>query len=587
MRLHPRRQGALIGLCILGSVAGCDAPKITAPHPVATAGQIVRSDGSAALLGQATLGPSANALVPFAATAASTWVVVRIDGQFAAERNPACLAAEAAMPNEACPTATGIGSFSERLSYTGPVRVWRQSGASNQQLKVRAAGGGGIALMHSGKGGTLAARSYVTVPSWQLPGHNAIPAYFISGEYTVQAQEIPAPVQLTESAADDGGMRTYNLQTLYGLEFVNPTEPYYWDSRPTPNISWRFIPGENVSDKPGGAPFYTPVGKCKDKTECTYKPAGPGKMEVTTYVEGQQVAIRSSGVLVEPQRLEMTCNGAEDSVRITRADNLRCAVTGTTDVIGWEFVAESGEYRNPSEGATPFKGLVWEGKVVLSGTVTVSARIDGQEDASSVVVTVGSREWTGKTMQRQAAEEPTSDPHLPERPDSVRQLGHIENFLDREVSRDKWDPILSGPNANLAYLVDLPASYRGVIHVNRAALSVGSDFWNAQPTRQRSSGVVDCLRRAEDITGFIPVILRHEGVGFDPKSHAYLFVEEAERAGNSQFESVVATSLQGLEAQADTVIQSLNASANAAAARADSAGFAPAWCRFNYNYPRR
>jgi hypothetical protein len=84
--------------------------------------------------------------------------------------------------------------------------------------------------------------------------------------------------------------------------------------------------------------------------------------------------------------------------------------------------------------------------------------------------------------------------------------------------------------------------------------------------------------------GFIPVVLRHEGTGLDPKSHAYLYVTAADRAGNPRYEQVVGATLQELADQSDAIRTMARDSALAATARADSTGYAPQWCRFHFNY---
>ena len=224
--------------------------------------------------------------------------------------------------------------------------------------------------------------------------------------------------------------------------------------------------------------------------------------------------------------------------------------------------------------------------MVLSGTVTVRARVGSTEEGKAVRVRITAREWSGLEMPRSISEEHPA-PDLPTRPDSLHNLGDIHQMMELELGRDKWEPILSGPNANLAYLVKPPAGYRAIVHVNRAALSRDSDFWNAQHTRQRSSGIVDCLQRDQDITGFIPVVLRHEGIGFDAKSHAYLYVTAAERVGNPRYERVIGSTLQELADLSAAVLAMAGDSAAVATARADSTGYAPQWCRFHFNYRGR
>jgi hypothetical protein len=344
------------------------------------------------------------------------------------------------------------------------------------------------------------------------------------------------------------------------------------------------VPGEPytaeaVLDVPAGELVAERTG-----VQCYYM---SGNTSAPCYIFSGDVKITLEVLEPPADVAELKCNGAPNSVRITRADELTCKVSGATDIRGWEFRADSSGYQNPAAGGTPFRGIEWKGRVVLSGTVTVNVRVGGAVESKSVRVLVDAREWGGMTMPRTVSEENPAL-HLPLRPDSVKQLGDIHHSMVVEFQgMDKWAAIFSGPNANLAYLVKPPAEYVGTVHVNRAALSRDSDFWKAQYTRQRSSGVVDCRQREEDIAGFIPVILRHEGIGFDPKSHAYLYVTTADRVGNPRYESVVGSTLQELADQATAVLTMAHDSAKVASDLADSPGYAPPWCRFHFTYGGR
>jgi hypothetical protein len=330
----------------------------------------------------------------------------------------------------------------------------------------------------------------------------------------------------------------------------------------------------------------TRLRDCSGQMSCTIIPPKRGSVIVYGKWNGYTFESEYLHIKTVPAQLQLKCNGAQDSVRITRADELTCNVSGATDITGWEFSADTYGYHNPAAGGTPFTGIEWKGRVVLSGTVTVNARVGGAVESKSVRVSVEARDWGGMTMPRSISEEPAL--HLPPRPDSLHHLGDIHHLMVVEFQHmENWAAIFTGPNANLAYLVKPPAEYEATVHVNRAALSRDSDFWNAQYTRQRSSGIVDCLQREADITDFIPVILQHEGVGFDPKSHAYLYVTTADRVGNPRYERVVGSTLQELADQATAVHAMAHDSAVAASARADSSGYAPTWCRFHFNYGGR
>jgi hypothetical protein len=394
------------------------------------------------------------------------------------------------MPNAGCPTATGISSFTERLSYMGPVRVWRQSGTSKQQLKVRAGGGGGIALMHARNAATLSARVHLSVPNWQLPGQNAIPAYFISGGYTAQALEIPAPVQLTESASDASGMRHYSLSTLHGLEFVNPTEPYYWDYRKTPNVSWRFIPERGTPKRIGS--------ECDDKIECTYKPGGPGSMEVTTYVEGQQVIVRSSGVAVVPPSMTLNCN-----VTVTRGERLDCSVASDgpelTD-IQWTFTDTAGHVVPGPAG-----GLAWGGRMVISGRMRVSAKLDGQEVGADTAILVEPRTWPKMSLV------PFDGGHgdLSYTPTEIKQLAQTLGPVPGTPVDTFTIP--DGPNEGWSYIASPITSARVEVNINDG-FKPGTPLYQMQ-----RSGVVPGVDEAycskgQFTNGVQNAARRHEGL---------------------------------------------------------------------------
>jgi hypothetical protein len=360
----------------------------------------------------------------------------------------------------------------------GPVRVWRQSGTDKQQLKVRAAGGGGIALLHARSAATLSAQVHLSVPSWQMPGANPIPAYFISGEYTATALEIPAPVKLTESASDAAGVRRYSLSTLHGLEFVNPTEPYYWDARPTPSVSWRFIPDVGTAQR---------VGECDNETFCTYKPEKAGEMEATTYVEGQQVVVRGSAVPFVPPVLQLTCNADT----ITRGAALNCSVSaqpsGTLSDIQWTFLDSAGNTIRDSIRAN------WDGLMVVGGSLGVTAKIDGTPFSEDTVIMIRPRKWGSPVPARREAFQrcpvitPTCVVLYP--PVQYRDMGTTVKQPSSFNLVVRASTITSGPNAGWSYLMgsDSPIQFREQVIILNEVLNLGNgdpatrQFWAGQP----------------------------------------------------------------------------------------------------------
>jgi hypothetical protein len=519
------------------------------------------------------------------------WAHVQVTGGVSYTANPNCYYASGPCNRSLDGMTTGPlfhgGASHVRVGYQVAGQPAPAPHGSMAEFGMYAVGGSGQTAMES----AVLVNAYRPFQLWvrrvivsggtwdPFSGSSGAQYFLADAEQRLKVTIIPTPLRV-------GGPETVEpgKPAQFTAEIVGP----FQFRRQTPwgdTIQWQYYPGDTLPEPNpylGGTYLY----ECTNQPTCSYTPKRNGRMGVNAQVQYNVIGVRSAVVRIDSARLELKCNGAADSLRITRADNVRCEASGATDILGWSFQADSGGYRNPPhEGSTAVGARTWEGRMVLGGTVTVRAQIAGREESKSVRVGITAREWSSIQMPRNVEEQPAS--HLSARPDSLRQLGDIHQWMSIELNREKWEPILTGPNANLAYLVAPPATHHGIVHVNRTALSVGSDFWNAQYTRQRSSGVVDCLRREQDIVGFIPVVLRHEGIGLDPKSHVYLYAAEADRVGNPRYEAVVGTTMQELAERAETIMELARDSAVIASARADSAGYRPPWCQFHFNYGGR
>ena len=387
----------------------------------------------------------------------------------------------------ACPSDFSVGEFSPTAAAQGPVQVWVQSGTSKQRVPVRAGGGGALGLMYFGSPATLAGRVYVSVPSWTSVYGSPIPAYFLSGTYSITAQQIPTPLQLTESSGSADGTREYSMTALHGLDFRNPTEPYYWAGRPSPSVTWRFIPGENVSDVPGGYVWNArPVGKCEDKLVCAYKPSGPGKMEATAWVEGREVTIRASGVKFVAPEMTLSC-----PARVTRGDDMSCSVrvipssSGTLTDIQWQFTDMKGHVSRDSARES------WGGKLVVGGRMKVTAILDGKPVGADTVISVEARNWAGRVAY------PSGLPHeqvdasrFPALPVRVGADG-FDQWISGALGSYEWDldwsgkfqPVSSGPNEGYWYMKDPPVWAEPEVYLS-GHLEPGHPFYEAQTGRR-------------------------------------------------------------------------------------------------------
>lgn len=157
----------------------------------------------------------------------------------------------------------------------------------------------------------------------------------------------------------------------------------------------------------------------------------------------------------------------------------------------------------------------WTGPAAASGQVIVTGTIDGNPDNGGDSITVTDRDWTNKTVPHQVVEITPSG--LPIHPTRVGELGNTANIA-QVVAPTTWVQIPAGPNAGVFYFTDVPVTAQSQIRINRAALSVNSDFYLLQPT----NGPAFKCKRA-DVIPFIPGLEAHEGLGLQPLSHARVF----------------------------------------------------------------
>lgn len=87
----------------------------------------------------------------------------------------------------------------------------------------------------------------------------------------------------------------------------------------------------------------------------------------------------------------------------------------------------------------------------------------------------------------------------------------------------------------MSYLTDVPIRIDAEVRVNRAALSKESAFWKLQPVRTKQPG--QCTR--SDVEPFVPLVLRHEGIPINPRSHAAFFKKALDQLLGPAVEGIV------------------------------------------------
>lgn len=566
-----------------GAASACDSR--TPTDPALTPVPLRGNESADAELGSISLTPTGS-YSQFATIPEYAWALVRVSGKWIVESNPACAGQP---PNWPCSSLAPYSGYDLEYpdAFRGPVRLATVSPTGSFDfLELRGSGGPdeGIGLTQREFSRDVLATPALINPSVQQFGNTgpSVASYIIDGSYMVTVTRIASPIRVTEGAAEADGSRTYTVEPLYGLKFINPLGSF----DPPGAVRWFFVPGEDVDPvAPNSDPPWT-INECRNLTTCRWTPPGAGRVQVSASVETRRARARSTGA-PEP-KLSLSCNMQSDSVTMQRGGSIDCRAQATpqaSNPILWEFVADSFPYRNPAIGSTPHAGATWTGKMVLSGMITARTTIQGQPFSEQIHVRVTAREWRGKEFEHAAAEDSADAGEFTDRPDNVRQLGHIHNLAHWVLGQGYWEPILSGPNDLLGFLTKIPIRYQGRVHVNRLALRDSSAFWLAQldsmPQIQPGQAI-PCLRT--DVLPVIPLIQKHEGVGLDAHSHAYLWVEEGKKVFGPAVEAIVGTSFEDLFNRSEAALIPMVGKADSASAWADSAVHAPSYCSFRYRY---
>jgi hypothetical protein len=435
----------------------------------------------------------------------STWVVVTVSGQLTFTHNPGC---DLIAGDWKCEAKIPTLNFEAAPSTVGPLHLWVQEGVQRSWVGLRGSGGeanspgSAIGLVREATAGTLQGEMTV-FQAWSYNPFSggSEPTYYISGGYNVTATAVPSPLKLTETDAESDGTRSYTVEPLYGLIFMNPTG----DFRPAGEVTWYWIPGDSVSSTPGWSEYNEWIQDCQFQTTCRFKAPGPGKVQAYASVERKGVAIRSgdgapqcqapggplgarglrasvAGTNCQEPKVVLTCSGDLGANNVTRGSSIHCEVkkepesaSGSLTVTGWSF---EGEPRTDE----PVADTKWDGPMVHPGTVSVKARIGtGAEQSASATITVTARDWSGKVPEISTHHDQNGgdyvQPRLPENVMIAHDLGHTRFWPDKAQT----EIVESGPNRDYYYFGnEFNFSVGAHYALNDEAFAPGSAFTRAQ-----------------------------------------------------------------------------------------------------------
>jgi hypothetical protein len=211
----------------------------------------------------------------------------------------------------------------------------------------------------------------------------------------------------------------------------------------------------------------TRLRDCSGQMSCTIIPPKRGSVIVYGKWNGYTFGSEYLHIKTVAAELQLTCTPNP----VTRGAVIACsaaATGGTLDSLRWEFVGPSGDTVSGPDGIAS-----WGGTMVVGGTITVSARLNGSPASDDTLIVVEPRRWPRITVRG------IDDGHgdLPNQPRHIHDLAHTHP----PFSPAPWDvaTISDGPNTGWAYLRSIANQFGAKIHIN-AGFQPGTPFYNMQ-----------------------------------------------------------------------------------------------------------
>jgi len=279
---------------------------------------------------------------------------------------------------------------------------------------------------------------------------------------------------------------------------------------------------------------------------------------------------------VGKDHINISCQGGGERV----TDSIACTGVSSNaslsvQVTEWRFNGKKPhEYFQVTEAA---QANTWAGRTAADGDIVAVGMLSNGASATGARKVGGGRRYAWNFMVPSVTLREDSAFDLPAHPTRVGELGHIHYFYKQLIYDPGYHDSLppGGPASDARFFTLIPVSSELVIHINRLALSVGSDFW-AKQAKKRVQGY--CGR--DDVVPFIPVVEQHEGTRWDAGSHSYRYRQYMNDNAGIRMEDVVARENAYFRWVADSVGTEVYAKADTAGALADS--YPPQYCTFKY-----
>jgi hypothetical protein len=268
---------------------------------------------------------------------------------------------------------------------------------------------------------------------------------------------------------------------------------------------------------------------------------------------------------------------------VVRATGITCTASAspasaTLVVTAWRFHADDAQITD-IEQASSQEPSSWSGKLVTSGTVTVTATLDGgspTEKSAHIAVTDRPPLTVNFTAPATSDNEDMSErPYQAAGEEGLFHIGHIHVGRYRLRIPANVEVIGTGPNVGLAYFTGNPYEPTWAVHINLSQLEPGSALGQLQRVSAPAFETVQtCLR--SQLPSLVGPIAEHEGTTMHPKSHAGRYASTFNELGGPAIERLVVQ--QNLNAAVDATLAAVIEAADQESSRADS-DFRPSLCR--------
>jgi hypothetical protein len=267
--------------------------------------------------------------------------------------------------------------------------------------------------------------------------HKWIEDYWLKQAHTITVTKIPEPLVLDGPAAvPPGGTATFTASAWGDLQLRERKSPGF------PGVRWFWYPNDTT-----GIPPLPARSICwTAEPICHFEPKESGRLHAWSYVDGALVEANKI-VRVQQQQLRLTCS----RYSLDRGQTVNCSAnaspSGTLDSIRWRFVDTAGHV---IDSAGPSS---WGGHMIVGGTITVQALLNGSPVADDTTITVRARRWPRPSVR--AHEEPANDLPLPASVNGPHDLAdsHVDSLPNPPLTTRKID---TGPNAGWWYILSTP-----------------------------------------------------------------------------------------------------------------------------------